>query len=138
MNDVMFVLEDMEQRMPTFERIALALNLKLFHVETVEEGQASFLKRDPLLVFFDHDLGGKTFVDSGKEKTGVHLARWVATHDERFKERLMIVHSMNPVGALDIVNELDKHPYYVNFGELYKKTGAVIKDLTKMLEDVRI
>jgi len=70
------------------------------------------------LVFFDHDLGGRTYVPSDDRNTGWQFAKHVC---EFFPEldTDFIVHSLNEVGAANIVSQLQtkfKHvhriPYY--------------------------
>lgn len=138
MNDTMFVLEDMEERMPTFIKIAKALNMELHHVETVPHGEASFLVKDPKIAFLDHDLGGKIFVDSNKEQTGVHFAKWIAENDESYKDRIIIVHSMNPYGAIDINNALGGFANIVSFRDIYFNSKKMIELLTKLLRDSKM
>jgi len=53
-------------------------------------------------VFLDHDLGGKTMVDShGGEPTGFTVAKWLTANPHRMPPRVF-VHSYNPVGAQNI------------------------------------
>lgn len=128
----------MEERMPTFLSIAKALKMDVHHVETVPHGEASFLVKDPKIVFLDHDLGGKTFVDSNKEQTGVHLARWIKQNDENFRERIIIAHSMNPMGAKDMVNELDCFASRIPFRDIRFYEEELISVLTGKLKKIKM
>jgi len=57
------------------------------------------------LICLDHDLGGRTFVDSDDPETGMSVAREIARRSQRLPRDLrVIVHSFNPAGADNMVN----------------------------------
>ena len=49
------------------------------------------------MIFLDHDLGGRQFVESGYE-TGYQVAQWLQQHPA-LQAPTMIIHSFNPIGA---------------------------------------
>ena len=49
------------------------------------------------ILCLDHDLGGKTMVESGPG-TGYEVAVWLETHPKKMPKHV-IVHSFNPAGA---------------------------------------
>lgn len=65
----------------------------------------------PDLISFDHDLGfSKSDVDYDEgEKSGMSCAKWLVNYcmDNNLKLPKYFVHSMNPVGYLNIKNYLD-------------------------------
>lgn len=69
------------------------------------------------VIFLDHDLGGKIFVDSGSENTGYQVAKFMKRNGNTFKQ--MIIHSQNPVGAQNI-NNIFRKALRVPFPELIK------------------
>ena len=69
------------------------------------------------MIFLDHDLGGRVFVNSDDENTGYQVALKVKGSPNEGAE--FIVHSMNVVGAENIVKHLEGigcnvryEPYY--------------------------
>jgi hypothetical protein len=66
------------------------------------------------IMFLDHDLGGKIWVDSSEENTGYNFLRLLVNFNNQNmtpiqKNALCYVHSMNPIGANNMVNLL--HDY---------------------------
>jgi CheY-like chemotaxis protein len=89
------ILEDSVERHASFRRIFSGHNVVI--VETVDEAirELSLGKWDWL--FLDHDLGGKTMVESGPG-TGYEVAMWLRDRPEMFPDRI-IIHSFNPEGS---------------------------------------
>jgi hypothetical protein len=56
------------------------------------------------ILFLDHDLGDQVMVDSG-EGTGYEVALWLSRNRD-FQPKVVIVHSLNPVGAANICGVL--------------------------------
>lgn len=80
-------------------------------IRLLQEGQF-------VTLFLDHDLGGETLVDSDREDCGMEVVRWLQTNrpDEL---REVIIHSLNPVGATNMIRGLDGlglEVYHVPFG----------------------
>lgn len=106
MNEIIFVLEDMMERMSTFKKIAIDIKMELIHCSTVEHAKNIYLISNPSVVFLDHDLGQEIFVNSNEENTGYQFAKWMVKNDKDYKQRTIIIHSANPVGAENINNVL--------------------------------
>jgi hypothetical protein len=58
------------------------------------------------VVFMDHDLGGRVFVDSVDKTTGAEAARQLKAKGLVEKNGNFIIHSLNQAGALNIANEV--------------------------------
>lgn len=82
------------------------------------------------IVCLDHDLGGKVFVDSGEEETGMEVVRWIERRDGNIDVNLFIVHSWNGPAARDMnarLNESGYKSHSIPFGNgLVKKLKAQI------------
>jgi CheY-like chemotaxis protein len=52
------------------------------------------------VIFLDHDLGGKVFIDSRKENTGYTVAKYILNNNIKYEQ--CIIHSQNPAGANNI------------------------------------
>jgi len=55
--------------------------------------------------FLDHDLDQRIWVDSNEENTGYQFIKKIITND-KYKNSLFYIHSMNPVGANRMLNLL--------------------------------
>jgi DNA-binding NarL/FixJ family response regulator len=97
------ILEDAEERIAQFKKNMGDGNLLVFTdrpkeaIDLLKEGKWDVL-------FLDHDLSGKFFVPSGKD-TGYEVATFLEANEE-FKPGTIVVHSMNPVGANNIMAAL--------------------------------
>lgn len=79
---------------------------------TAREAIDALTARTYDVVFLDHDLGDRQHVDShGPEETGYTVAKWIAEHRPAIP--LVVVHSMNPVGAGNISSLLRRRGYLV-------------------------
>lgn len=58
-------------------------------------------------IFLDHDLGGKTYVDSDNENTGYQVAKMLSVSINRHTP--VVIHSWNGVGAKRMLNALKDH-----------------------------
>jgi hypothetical protein len=67
------------------------------------------------LVMLDHDLGDKTFVDSGREDCGYEVVRWIIKNENPNYFPLIIVHSWNIVAGNNMVNDLWRAGFRVHF-----------------------
>lgn len=63
-------------------------------------------------IWLDHDLGGETYVDSSLDNTGAGVVRWVQQHQPE-TDAIWYVHSLNPVGALNMCQDLLQTGYRV-------------------------
>ena len=67
------------------------------------------------LIFLDHDLGDRSFVDSNDQNTGYQVA--LVKPNSVNRNTPTIVHSLNPAGAKNILDVLEnKHVWYKPFG----------------------
>lgn len=101
------VLEDNEERITQFKR-NLAGNL-LVIVDNADEAIDLLMHTKWDVVMLDHDLGGKEMVSSGPG-TGYQVAVFLEQNPE-FRPPNIIVHSMNPVGAKNILAAIDGARY---------------------------
>lgn len=74
------------------------------------------------LIFLDHDLGGKMFVETDDENgTGLDVAKALAKM-KKHKRVPVIIHSLNPVGASKMKVTLGKRAKRIPFSlELFDK-----------------
>ncbi len=78
--------------------------------ETAQECIEAFAREEDWdIVFLDHDLGGEVFVESEREETGMGVVRWMA--DNQPKVKRVVVHSMNPIAAREMVAKLSDAGY---------------------------
>lgn len=56
------------------------------------------------VIFLDHDLGGRIFVDSSEDNTGYQVAKFIKKKGITYNQ--LIIHSQNPQGANNIKNIL--------------------------------
>jgi hypothetical protein len=84
------------------------------HVETALACIAT-IQKEPLIdhLFLDHDLGGETWVDSGREDCGMEVVRYLCSND--FTERIkhIVVHSHNVSAAQEMYLKLKDANYNV-------------------------
>jgi len=74
------------------------------------------------LVFLDHDLGGETYVDSGREDCGMEVVRWIL--DNQPIVRHIIVHTHNEEAGKEMVSKLKGASYkveYIPFNSLVQR-----------------
>lgn len=107
MNNTIFVLEDMLVRIPTFMKIAKETGMDMVYYDNITDAINQYELANPKVVFLDHDLGQQTYVNSNEENTGYQFAKWMVKNDKDYKQRIIIIHSANPVGAENINNVLN-------------------------------
>jgi hypothetical protein len=61
-------------------------------------------------MFLDHDLGGRIWTDSNEENTGYQFVK-LLTENQKQKDALIYIHSMNPIGANKMLNYLKDNNY---------------------------
>lgn len=66
------------------------------------------------VIFLDHDLGDRVFVNSDDENTGYQVAKYIRANPKNHMTPV-IVHSWNPEGAANIVSVLP-HAHRAMFG----------------------
>lgn len=60
-------------------------------------------------LYLDHDLGGMMMVDSDREDCGMEVVRWLVDNKKDINH--IVVHSLNPVGAKQMVLALKDAGY---------------------------
>lgn len=100
-----FILEDDFNRMQQFYR--KLHQHTIMHSDNVADAKTILSENEFDILFFDHDLGGDTYVDSAKENTGYQLAKWIRETGKMYPQAF--IHSMNPTGADNIAHELKRN-----------------------------
>ena len=103
------LLEDNDERIQQFKDWIPSLDIAITAEEAINLLKAN--KYD--LIFLDHDLGGKVFVDSSEFNTGYTVARYM--RENLILSGMVIVHSHNVVGAANIKAVLP-HAVLLPFG----------------------
>lgn len=99
------VLEDSPERIGEF--VNMFGDHSLVIVNTAADA-ISFLSTSKFdVVFLDHDLGGKVYVDSEEENTGYQVAKMLPVSLNRHTP--VIIHSWNGAGAKRMLNALKDH-----------------------------
>lgn len=99
--------------------------------DCIEYIRQSLLKNEPFdLICLDHDLGGKQFVNSKREDTGMEVVRWLCATPNSTKSPVL-VHSYNVPAAKIMVRELSNSGYWSQhslFGadEFYRAINTII------------
>jgi hypothetical protein len=67
-------------------------------------------------VHLDHDLGGKTFVDTSSEDSGMQVIRWLCQEPRvHLRETAFLVHTHNAAAGLLMVLEMRRSGYQAEF-----------------------
>lgn len=107
-----FIIEDDPKRIKWF-RSHFKTEADIF--EDVESAKKGF-KGGYDQIFFDHDLGGLTYVDSNDPNTGYQFAKWLMENKlddiKRYKTHC-VVHSLNYAGSMKIHDLLRDHDVQV-------------------------
>ena len=108
-----FILEDNDERIKLFNRW-FSKHTLVFSKEVNDAfKKIQFDKFD--LIFLDHDLDNRHYVDSNEENTGYQLAKMI--HETVNKHTKVIVHSLNIVGVRNMLPCLTSNEAeYIPFG----------------------
>lgn len=106
---VILILEDDANRISGFAQAYHNTPFTIFITDQVDQCIEILQKHPVQLAYLDHDLGGKVFVDSDKEPTGLHVAEWIARNPDR-APRMCFIHSLNPSGARAMSNAFRNNP----------------------------
>lgn len=109
-----FILEDDDNRIKIFKEKLKEHKLDIF--KDVNDDSIKAIQDNLYgVIFLDHDLGGKVYVDSQEENTGFQMCRYL--NKGRNNDSQIIIHSHNPVGAINIFNALrSRNKYRLPFG----------------------
>lgn len=103
----LFILEDDPRRMEKVYK-KFGKFLVITHAEDVETAKRLFVKNEYYdYIFLDHDLGGEVFVDSINENTGYSFTKFMVKQQKNFRYGTIVLHSQNPVGAMNMKNALE-------------------------------
>lgn len=93
-----FILEDDKERMKKFRRNLIGHII--FHSDNVQDAKLILSKEKIDIIFLDHDLDDRVYVDSNELNTGYQLAKWI--YENNIKYQRVIVHSLNEYGRKNI------------------------------------
>ena len=101
-----FILEDNDERVAAFDRLLPQLyqGCQITHSKFADESKKILKDKDFDLIFLDHDLGGRVYVNSSEPDTGYQVAKFIAENGIKYQQ--LIIHSMNPAGAQNMLNVL--------------------------------
>jgi len=94
------ILEDDHERHEIFREKLIGTVCVI--VETVEQAIQKLQEEQWDLLFLDHDLGGKVYVDSSEPDTGYQVAKWLEANPSCQPGRI-ILHTLNGPGAKNIL-----------------------------------
>lgn len=116
LNDVqnILVLEDSLERIKAFRECFIGKTVTYTDQADVAIEAVEKTKWD--MIFLDHDLGGKLFVDSEEKNTGYQVARLLP--ETINKDTPCILHSMNWVGSLKMHKASPDNTYRIPFPKL--------------------
>ena len=99
------ILEDSAERVISFYN--MFNNQSLTIVNTAEDAinLVNYIKFD--VIFLDHDLGERVYVDSEEKNTGYQVAKILS--DSMNSKTPIIIHSWNPIGVKNMKNTLKNH-----------------------------
>jgi CheY-like chemotaxis protein len=95
----------------------------------VNEAVEWLAAREYMMILLDHDLADEHYFsdEPDDERTGYAVAAWLAAHPDRQRDALIIVHSLNYVGAqrmLDLLHDAGRDAEHVPFHYLQSELRA--------------
>lgn len=113
---IVFLDDDPARAALAFQRMKPADQGRTFWVQTVEEA-IEMLKsyRERLdIVSLDHDLGGQTYVYSGRDDCGMEVVRWLEKQNPtEYSHVRFIVHTWNHPAGIVMARRLRARGYRV-------------------------
>lgn len=101
-----FILEDNPFRQVWFKKTFFKDELFIF--DDVQKAKEFLIEnKDIDILFLDHDLDHRIYVDSNEENTGYQLVRFIAQEELTFK--LAVIHSLNNYGAMRMHDLLEQY-----------------------------
>jgi hypothetical protein len=102
------ILEDNPERIEKFK--ILFQNQKLFIFDNVLDAHNVCICNEFPVMFLDHDLDARMWVNSEEENTGYQFVKLLVSNDIQ-KNSLIYIHSSNPIGANQMLNYLKDNGY---------------------------
>jgi len=94
------ILEDDENRIERFKK-EFSGHFYITFARSAEEAEEILSEEKSFdVIFLDHDLGGRRYVDPSDPNTGFQVAKMIVKYGTEYKT--VIVHSMNYYGAVRI------------------------------------
>lgn len=92
-----FILEDRDRRIKWFKNVFSSEN-SLFFADNVKDAKKILLENPEFdILFLDHDLDQKIFVNSNEQNTGYQLTKFIVENKISFG--FAYIHSMNRYGS---------------------------------------
>ena len=104
----LLILEDNQERIEKFKK--LFKNQDLYIAEDIQRVKEHCSYNEFSVIFLDHDLGNKMWVNSDEENTGYQFVKWMVDSNLQ-RNALIYIHSMNPIGANKMLNYLLDNGY---------------------------
>ncbi len=109
------ILEDSTERIQIFKE-KLSKKHDVYFFDQVEEAKRAIESQGPFdVIFLDHDLDHRIYVDSDEANTGYQLAKYIA---EKKIPAKVIIHTMNTIGASRMLEVLPDAKH-VEFPDLF-------------------
>jgi len=102
------ILEDSQERIEQFK--ASLILQKLYIFDNILDAKRECIVTDFNVMFLDHDLDNRMWVDSKEENTGYQFIKWMVDNQIQ-QDSLFYIHSMNPCGANKMLNCLLDNGY---------------------------
>lgn len=114
------ILEDDPRRIHQFRDVLEGTDLEVY-IDAFSAARHYGTQGKYDLLLLDHDLGGLTYVDTTKKNTGSEFCRWLTQNVDIDALPRTIIHSYNPVGALEM-RKLIPSAEYIPMGDLLLMT----------------
>lgn len=111
-----FILEDSDERLKEFRRNLVGFDLTI--CKDPNEAISVLTTQPPFdVLFLDHDLEDQAYLSSDDERTGAHVIRRVIESNPNafLDSSLIVIHSLNHPGALNMRDLLPGHTQIVPF-----------------------
>lgn len=101
-----FVLEDNLNRIELFQSLFAYRGDEHSYATNFDDAVSMYLEADADVVFLDHDLGGRVYVDSEEPNTGYQFVKWIVENDPNLERKRFFIHSWNPIGSTKMLTYL--------------------------------
>lgn len=107
-----FILEDYSERVKVFFELFNSHSIVLSN--NAFDAKEILIKNKFSLIFLDHDLDNRVYVNSEEENTGYQVAKLLNTTIN--SSTPVIVHSWNQTGAKNMLKVLNEKAKHIPFG----------------------